>query len=665
MNKSRLLAAFGLHAQEPIAALEPRQLFAVTLLDDISDITVDVNHPATVIDLTSRFDETDITGSVAKFDSVLGTIYAEMFDTQTPVTVNNFFRYADANLWDDTIIHRSVSNFVVQGGGFGNLPDAAAITTFPPIVNEFGISNTRGTIAMAKLGGDPNSATSQWFFNLSDSNASNLDNQNGGFTVFARVIGNGMTVVDAMAAVPVFQFDEPFSSVPLRNYSNGQTPTAENTISFSDISRASEVIYTITVGNPALVSTSVVNGRLTLSYATGQSGSTTVTVRATSVANASTFVEDQFTVTIADVATGTPAATLNAIAVSDNPSNVANPKMFASFRISNSAAVDASSIASGDVVLAGPNGFWQPGTLLGLPEQQTNSFLVTFEFPARLGVWDSSDNGNYALVFLANSINLQGGGSMAASTPWSNFMWFNAPTAERVSESVTDGGTFMDVTIRYRDYASTGTAGISWGSIGNGDVTLSKGVVVLTGSLLTRSVPATGQLLATYRFAAPGGYWDQSDNGTWSLQTAANAVWDNQGFTVAALNLRSYGLFFTTPSARVTNYVADPNSTSATITVAYQALGTGLMSWDSIGSGDIELRGPNGLVTIASLVSVTATQTNGIYTYSAVYSIAAPGGTWNSADNGQYAIWTRTSQVFDASGRLVPSVELDSRFLFY
>jgi cyclophilin family peptidyl-prolyl cis-trans isomerase len=661
-----LFAACGRTSQEHISALEPRRLFAVTLLDDISDITVDVNHPATVIDLSSRFDETNITGSVARFDSVLGTIYAEMFDTATPVTVTNFFRYADANLWDNSIIHRSVANFVVQGGGFQNsLPnEPASIQTFPAIQNEFGISNTRGTIAMAKLGGDPNSATSQWFFNLSDSNAANLDNQNGGFTVFARVIGNGMSVVNAIAAVPVFNFGGAFNEIPLRNYTSGP-PAPENAVSFSDISRASEVIYTIQVGNPALVTTSVVNGRLTLTYAAGQSGTTTVTVRATSVADSSAFVEDQFTVTIADVPTGTPAATLNAIAVSDTPSNVANTKMFASFRISNSASVDASSIGSGDVVLVGPNGFWQPGTLIGLPEQQTHSFLVTCEFPARLGTWDSSDNGDYALVFLANSINLQGGGSMAASTPWSNFMWFNAPTAERVSESVTDGSTFMDVTVLYRDFASTGTAGISWGSIGDGDVTLSKGIVVLSGSLLTRSIPATGQLLATYRFAAPGGYWDQSDNGTWTLATVSGAVWDNQGFVVAALNLRSYGLFFSTPSARVTNYVADPNSTAATITVQYQALGTGLMSWDSIGEGDIELRGPNGLVTIASLLSVTASQSNGIYTYTAVYSIAAPGGTWNSADNGQYAIWTRSNQVFDAAGRLVPSVELDSRFLFY
>lgn len=70
---------------------------------------------------------------------------------------------------------------------------------------------------MAKLPGDANSATNQWFINLGD-NSANLDVQNGGFTVFGQVIGNGMDVINAINVVPTFNFSSPFESIPLRDY---------------------------------------------------------------------------------------------------------------------------------------------------------------------------------------------------------------------------------------------------------------------------------------------------------------------------------------------------------------------------------------------------------------------------------------------------------------
>jgi len=126
-----------------------------------------------------------------------------MYADTAPVTVANFLSYVNSGAYEDTIIHRKVNNFVIQGGGFYYDPassDITAISVGPAIVNEFSRSNTRGTIAMAKLGGDPNSATSQWFVNLGD-NSANLDSQNGGFTVFGKVLGTGMTAVDAIGAL--------------------------------------------------------------------------------------------------------------------------------------------------------------------------------------------------------------------------------------------------------------------------------------------------------------------------------------------------------------------------------------------------------------------------------------------------------------------------------
>src|SRR5207237_10004310 len=86
--------------------------------------------------------------------------------------------------------------------------------------NEPGISNKKGTVAMAKAASNPNSATSQWFVNLADNGGppANLDTQNGGFAVFGHVTGGGMTTLNAIAAVPIFNFGFHFDCLPLRNY---------------------------------------------------------------------------------------------------------------------------------------------------------------------------------------------------------------------------------------------------------------------------------------------------------------------------------------------------------------------------------------------------------------------------------------------------------------
>ena len=144
-----------------------------------------------------------LASDIVRVDTDSGSFILEMYADTAPVTVANFLSYVNSGAYEDTIIHRKVNNFVIQGGRFYYDPassDIAAISVGPAIVNEFSRSNTRGTIAMAKLGGDPNSATSQWFVNLGD-NSANLDSQNGGFTVFGKVLGTGMTAADAIGAL--------------------------------------------------------------------------------------------------------------------------------------------------------------------------------------------------------------------------------------------------------------------------------------------------------------------------------------------------------------------------------------------------------------------------------------------------------------------------------
>lgn len=149
--------------------------------------------------------------------SPLGDIVIELFEDRAPETVANFLNYVDDGDYQDSFIHRSVPGFVIQGGGYSFVDgEVVEVPTDPPVINEPGISNLRGTVAMAKRSGDENSATSQWFINTDD-NASDLDGQNGGFTVFGEVT-SGMDVVDAIAALPVWNAGGAFSELPLIDY---------------------------------------------------------------------------------------------------------------------------------------------------------------------------------------------------------------------------------------------------------------------------------------------------------------------------------------------------------------------------------------------------------------------------------------------------------------
>ena len=179
--------------------------------------------------------------TVVEFQTSLGNFEVNLYDNTTPETVANFLNYVNNGQYTSSVIHRSVPGFVVQGGGF--VFDMAlpleSVPTFSPVTNEPELANVRGTIAMAKIGGDPNSATSQWFFNLNN-NTANLDGQNGGFTVFGEVVGNGMDVVDAIAALPIFNFGGVVAELPLRDYTsqdftNGVDPDASNLVVISAI----------------------------------------------------------------------------------------------------------------------------------------------------------------------------------------------------------------------------------------------------------------------------------------------------------------------------------------------------------------------------------------------------------------------------------------------
>jgi len=131
-----------------------------------------------------------------------GAIHLEMFADKAPNTVKNFTDYVEQSFYENTIFHRVIPGFMIQGGGFG--PDMAEKSSFEPIKNEAnnGVSNKKGSIAMARTN-DPHSASAQFFINLNDNTF--LDHKSEsiegwGYCVFGKVT-EGMDVVEKIAQV--------------------------------------------------------------------------------------------------------------------------------------------------------------------------------------------------------------------------------------------------------------------------------------------------------------------------------------------------------------------------------------------------------------------------------------------------------------------------------
>ena len=265
------------------------------------------------IDLTNAFNDPDT--NAVRFSTVQGNFDVQLFTAQKPITVANFLKYVDQGRYfkiDPTthhrassFVHRMIPNFVVQGGGYigtvGTSDPTIAIPTrlaaFPPIQNEPGISNKRGTIAMAKLAGDPNSATSEWFVNLRDNGGppNNLDTTNGGFTVFGKVLGTGMTTVDKIATDQRLNEGSPFDSLPVINYVNPNPIRVPNLVLVPDIIRIPPFTFLAHSSNTAVATVSISAGRQLVINAK-QIGTSVIALRATDYDGA--FVTQNFTVTV-------------------------------------------------------------------------------------------------------------------------------------------------------------------------------------------------------------------------------------------------------------------------------------------------------------------------------------------------------------------------------
>ena len=129
-----------------------------------------------------------------------GDIVVEVDEGEAPISAENFLGYVDAGSYDGTIFHRVIDGFMIQGGAFE--PDMNQRRGKDPIKNEWKnkLTNERGTLAMARLGNQPDSATNQFFINVADNGFLDDPRDGAGYAVFAKVV-EGMDVVDAIKGV--------------------------------------------------------------------------------------------------------------------------------------------------------------------------------------------------------------------------------------------------------------------------------------------------------------------------------------------------------------------------------------------------------------------------------------------------------------------------------
>lgn len=155
-------------------------------------------------------------------DTNKGQITVELYPEQAPKTVTNFLAYIKRDGFKDTTFHRVIDSFMIQGGGF--LTSGQQADTTAPIYNESqnGLSNSRGTISMARTN-DPHSASRQFFINQKDNTFLDAKGSNWGYAVFGKVT-TGMDVVDKIAKVKTASQDKPVEAVIINSITLVDSP---------------------------------------------------------------------------------------------------------------------------------------------------------------------------------------------------------------------------------------------------------------------------------------------------------------------------------------------------------------------------------------------------------------------------------------------------------
>jgi len=304
---------------------------APTTTNAISPKAARPSGAAVTVDLKDHFSVSEVPAQqLVRFATTSGVVIVEMLADAAPLNVANFLSYVDSGSYSDTVIHRaaaldrtSTTAGIVQGGGFKlPAPVMLPVDQLTPVALEAVLPNTRGTLAAARLGGDVNSATSGWYFNVSDNtralgtvvtdDAGNEVSVTPAYTVFGRVIA-GMDVVDALANLPRMNIGGIFQDFPYRDYHFDRPMDATNTIVVSSVSRIGLypnsgpglLEFSASSSDPAIASVAISGSTLSINPGT-RLGATTIQVKARVAGNE---VSSSFNFTVsADAMTGATAA---------------------------------------------------------------------------------------------------------------------------------------------------------------------------------------------------------------------------------------------------------------------------------------------------------------------------------------------------------------------
>ncbi len=313
--------------------------------------------------------------------------------------------------------------------------------------------------------------------------------------------------------------------------------------------------------------------------------------------------------------------------------------------------VNRSTIDNQDVVVTGPNNFSQLATLVSVSSNNNASSLTaTYQIKAPGGVWNANNVGLYSIALQGGEVSDVDGNSIPSGTLGTFRANVTPPKASLgLLFPVVQGTTNYGFRVGYE-----GQTSINRSTIDNQDILVTGpnnfSQVAQFGSFFSNSNGTS--LTASYVINAPGGVWDATDGGTYTFTLQANQVGDTSNNFISATTLGTVQVDFALPTATLAALTpATIGSAKYSFSVTYRD--DTAVQLDTINDQDIIVSGPNNFRQLAKLVSVSGAGNGSPLT--AIYSIDAPGGVWDVADQGSYTLTLQNNQISDTNNNFAPT----------